>query len=758
MLVTALLTGNVTRADIPIETEEDPELYVVIDGLHYKLYLEDQTATVINTYFIRTEEKERKNATSDDDEEEADDFIVVNGDTLEVIDFATWKANPDSDENEAGEDDGSYDDEYDDEFEDDDKPKVKPVNYLQKTITIPASVKHNGVSYKVTEIGMNAFIDSDSLTEVTIPETVRHIGTGAFDNCERLEQINVAAKNSRFCSKNGVLFNKDKTLLIRYPSGKKPAPYSIPAGVKSIGTRAFVWSDITAITIPGSVTFIGWEAFMGCRRLKELVVPESVETVSGAAFSNCYNLESVTWNAVGQDIAIIRYMSPQAAIFDECQSLCSFTFGDKVEVIPPQLCAGLRGLTEITIPASVRTICYGAFSGCFRLNGLIVPETVSTIMEDAFSHLDAYGEEEPDVIYTGAAEGAPWGAKRLNGERTDIAVVDDMLYKLDARKRTATLTEVPDTLPKMVVIPEYVEKFGVRYSVTEIESRVFANNDSLEAVYIPRTITHIGWWAPFRGCTNLREIHVADDNKHYCSIDSVLFSHDMEKLFQYPMGKSAEAYVIPEGVKNIDDCAFEGSRITAVTIPGSVTSIDNGAFRGCEGLTEVVVPESVTSIGSTIFMDCSNLRSVVWNAQGKDDNVGGFVIRYFSYNSDEEAPFAGCNRITSFTFGNKVLTIPQMLCAGLGGLTQLTIPDGVRTICFGAFSGCKNIQQLVVPESVDSIMGHAFGGLENTHPEYRSSIPNVIYHGTANGAPWGATCINGHPDAMSGNTDRRIVK
>ena len=319
-------------------------------------------------------------------------------------------------------------------------------------------------------------------------------------------------------------------------------------------------------------------------------------------------------------------------------------------------------------------------------------------------------------------------------------------------KINLTLTELPYTLPKMVIIPEHIEKFGTTYSVTEIESRVFANNDSLEAVFIPRTITHIGWWAPFRGCKNLREIHVAADNKHYCSIDNVLFSHDMEKLIQYPMGKSAEAYVIPEGVKNIDDCAFEGSRITAVTIPGSVTSIDNGAFRGCKGLTEVVVPKSVTSIGSTIFKDCSNLRKVIWNAQGRDDNVGGFVIRYFSYNSDEEAPFAGCDKITSFTFGDKVRTIPQMLCAGLSKLTELTIPDGVRTICFGALSGCTGIQQLIVPESVDSIMGHAFGGLENTHPEYRGSIPNVIYHGTANGAPWGALRLNGKKgDAIVAN-------
>ena len=187
-------------------------------------------------------------------------------------------------------------------------------NFLElKKINIPNSVTRIGkgafylcsslVSIKipnsVTSIGNDAFSDCSSLTSITIPDSVTSIGYGAFSNCRSLTSItipdsvtsignrtgcqafswcssltniNVSDNNKNYSSIDGVLFNKDKTVIIKYPEGKESKSYKIPNSVTSIGIYAFsdYCSSLTSITIPDSVTSIGEYAFEGCRSLTNI--------------------------------------------------------------------------------------------------------------------------------------------------------------------------------------------------------------------------------------------------------------------------------------------------------------------------------------------------------------------------------------------------------------------------------------------------------------------------------------------------------
>lgn len=139
------------------------------------------------------------------------------------------------------------------------------------------------------------FWGCNNLTSITIPKNVMTIGERVFNTCSSLTQINVDNENEYFCSENGILFNKDKTTIIRYPEGKKDVSYSIPESVTSIKNGAFDGcSNLTNIVIPEGVTSIEDYAFGGCSSLTNIVIPESVTSIGNYAFYNCRALAEIT--------------------------------------------------------------------------------------------------------------------------------------------------------------------------------------------------------------------------------------------------------------------------------------------------------------------------------------------------------------------------------------------------------------------------------------------------------------------------------
>jgi hypothetical protein len=119
----------------------------------------------------------------------------------------------------------------------------------------------------VTRIGEQAFSGCTGLTSVTIPSSVTSIWGGTFAGCTGLTSIEVDPLNSSYVGLEGVLFNKDLSVLLQYPGGKAGS-YTIPNSVTRIGEQAFSGcTGLTRVTIPNSVTYIGEYAFQGCTGL-----------------------------------------------------------------------------------------------------------------------------------------------------------------------------------------------------------------------------------------------------------------------------------------------------------------------------------------------------------------------------------------------------------------------------------------------------------------------------------------------------------
>ncbi len=283
------------------------------------------------------------------------------------------------------------------------------------------------------QIGYGAFNCCYSLTTVMIPASVTSIGEGSFAGCTNLTGIWVSDNNAYYSSDGmGVLYNKDKTVLKKAP-GAISGHYDIPDSVISISEAAFENCDsLTGITIPCSVTSIGWFAFLSCDNLTSVTIPESVSWLGGSSFSGCINLTTITIphsiTGIGYDmfsnctsLATVTIPDGVTSIgnhaFGSCSSLTSVTIPDSVISIGDVAFSFCSSLTSITIPDSVRSIGEWAFYSCNSLTSVLLPNSLLSIGDDAFDGCDLNS-----VTYCGTEE--QWNAISIGDSNEELIAAD----------------------------------------------------------------------------------------------------------------------------------------------------------------------------------------------------------------------------------------------------------------------------------------------------------------------------------------------
>lgn len=367
-----------------------------------------------------------------------------------------------------------------------------------------------------------------SLEKITIPETVTDF---SLAHCAALQEIILEGDNPAYTTVDGVLFNKDATVLRQFPLGREDKNYTVPDTVKEIGDYAFSKSKLQDVILPEGLTNIGYSAFGECESLQSIDIPDSVNSIGTLAFTRCYAMTSAKLPEGLTEIP--------SHMFRFTSALSEVNFPESLTKIGEAAFYG-TALTEAILPPQVAVLEANVFTGCTELTRVKIPAATTEIGDYAFS-----------------------GCTAMTGifVDKDNAVYSDCSGVLMDKAQT-TILDYPDSYP--------AKRYTIPATVTTIKGQAFSEAVTLEAIIIPDTVKTIGSHA-FLDCTNLRSaVILADTDKigqytfYNCGqlseitltnrIQSVgfrAFTEQSEQTDVYYLGTEEEwAGIVFEGVQN----------------------------------------------------------------------------------------------------------------------------------------------------------------------------------------------------------------
>ena len=569
----------------------------------------------------------------------------------------------------------------------------------------------------VTKISQWAFGESSGITSVTIPASVTSLEESVFVMSDIVE-INVASGNANFKSTDGVLFTKNGSTLLVYPSAKAGA-YTMPAGVTTIGDGAFAYTRaITTLTISASVSSIGNDAF----------VDSSLSAINVASGSNSLkSVGGILFSKNGQ--TLIKYVGGQA----------SFTIPADVKTIG---IGAFRSslLTAVTIPASVTSIEKLAFASSYGLASVTFAEgsQLASIGDFAFEEAAFTGVNIPATV-TAIGE-------RAFGSNANLVFVN---FALGSRLTRIGDHAFDETALTSVTIPA---------SVLEIGNSAFRNIASLGVVTFlsGSELTRIGDYA-FVGAAltsvtipaSVLEIGNAAF-RNIASLGVVTFSpgSELTRIGDYAfVGAALESITIPKTVGSIGEYAFSNnSKISSVEFEtgSQLTSIGNRAFYEAVELTAIAIPAGVTVIGSGAFRSASNLSTVSFAASSQLETIGSEAFQYAS-------------KLTAITIPASVIEIYPWAFASNSILTSVTFEadSKLTRIWHEAFANDANLTDVTIPANVDEIYNGAFKNTSSlTSIRFLGNAPAQVFPDAflgVNAIAYASSCATGFP---SGDSDR----
>ena len=562
---------------------------------------------------------------------------------------------------------------------------------------------NNGVfsfATSVRTIAPNVFDGNPNIKEVIIPASMDEIGAKAFFRCSGIEKVTIEGNRSKPLSIGSQAFAECAKLAeVNFGSANSTAT-ALDAGAITVGDSAFASSadnpgKLKTVNVYAGVNIasIGNSAFENNIDLTKLNVADNaaITAIGSKAFANT-GFQTFTLHASTQTVG------DQA--FANCEYLIRFTFSANEKLnFGSQAFKDSKRLNEVVLPVAVKTFDPSALDGCGSIEKITVEAGNANFVSDTYG-----------ILYTAGYTEVIFYPSTLDGD----------------------LTKLPwDKL-------------------TTIGANVFKNNTKITSVTIGANVTEIAS-AAFQGCTNLTEVKFAGTSYANLVIGANAFN-GCTKLAEIDLSKGVKTVgtaafkgcsvmtkaVLPDTLTVIPESMFENCKVLAtVNLPTALTTIGKNSFA-TTAIASVTIPNTVTSIADGAFRGCSKLTSLTFAPGGeKALTIGTATTTYGVFASSGltgvvELPerltvlggytFASCTKLTEVKFAtnSKVTAINQYTFQS-SGITKIDL-TGIKTIGNYAFASCAQLTSVTIPTGVTSIGNNAFA----SSAVASVSLPNTL--------------------------------
>jgi len=550
------------------------------------------------------------------------------------------------------------------------------------------------------------FEDCSSLKKVTIQDAIINISSRAFERCYNLEEINVSEENKRYCSINGILYNKKKTRLLTAPKKVKESE----------------------IIIPEEVTIIETNALNGCENINKVILPSSLEEIKEYAFGN---------SSIKEIVFPQKHFYLREYAFASCNKLVEVRIPEGIKVIRNGVFRDCESLKKVYIPKSVQKINQLSFFGCSSLEWIDV-NTENEFFYSKDGKLYRNGEVEEAILikenevnkdgYEPVVENynlSPDGKSILGIKDPDnfnlsyleipegITTIEEWAFFKCAKLESITFPESLKIIKKRAFancselqyadLPDSIEIIGDyafancrKLSFTRIPSKATYIGDgafmntAIKAVMIPAGIKELKHGA-FRGCEHIESFDVEAGNSEYSSKNGVLYNKNMTELLVVP------AY----------------TRKRKLEIPKSVITVRENAFLHCKNVYKLVINDALENFPTHVFAkELKDIEDIEVGKKNKLFQMTNGVL--FSRDGKTLIKVVLTSaQIRNFEIPSTVEKIYANAFNGCFLIRSVTIPESITEIDKDSFSGCTNLRSIKVLCDLHTISAYSFDALEN---------------------------------------------
>lgn len=488
-------------------------------------------------------------------------------------------------------------------------------NPTTTTQWIPAKLKKVEVT-NAENISIGAFSGCVTIETLILPVTLRTVGKNAFRE-SRFNKIQFAGTVEDWC---GIDFNDwfanplsktDEFYVLQDNQYDIVTDITIPESISQIGYSQFYGcKTLTSVTILGDLTEIGSHAFENCDNLQTVVCQGQIESIGGYSFGDCTSLTKFVLNGGLKKIGIYAFWN--------CENLIDIDFAKSALTIGSCAFANCRSIMKVSLSRSLSEIGGDVFMGCSNIEDIALPSM--KFIDGGYSHGLGYifGQLESDTDeFTEVVQ-----LKFL--EESASSIEEKVTYYVPQKLKTLRITS--GTLYQTISNFSMVENLYIDNSVKIDIVRfcyAFIGLNNLKNVYFDGTIDQYCEVFPNNGTsfdtttfmTYKPQFFYKNNNQWEIPVD-IQVNAESVGSYAFSGMETIKSVEFSETVRSIYYNAFYScENLASIKFTSGIQKICAGAFSGCIGISDLVIPNSVKEVGRYAFYDCTGLKTLTINSE-----------------------------------------------------------------------------------------------------------------------------------------------